>query len=211
MDNGIKGAIFDLDGTLLDSLWVWADIDARFLAKRGFAVPPDYMAKVCTLSYRETAEYTIARFGLTDTPEQLMAEWLEMSVAYYADELKLKPAVKQYLRELKAKGIKLAVATSALPEMCIPALKNNGVYDLFDAVVTTSEVGRGKTSPDVYLLAAKRIGLAPSQCAVYEDSLGAARTAKAAEFYIVGVYDRYGEAQADELKLFADEFIDFSA
>ncbi len=205
----IKGAIFDLDGTLLDSLWIWEDIDRRFLAKRGIAVPSDYMKTVSVMEYRQTAEYTIARFGLNETPESLMNEWSEMSVKAYASELKLKPRVKAYLWELRLRGVKLAVATSATPDMCIPALKNNGVFEFFDAIVTTFEIGKGKSSPDVYLAAADRLALEPHECEVYEDNLNALKTAKAAGFVTIGVYDKYSAGEERELRSIADGFMEF--
>ncbi len=203
----IKGVIFDLDGTLLDSMWIWADIDRRFLTKRGIAVPPDYMHAVGAMDYRGAAEYTIKRFGLSDTPEDLMSEWSEMAVAAYSSELKLKPNVKQLLTEYKACGLKLAVATSATQDMCIPALKNNGVFDLLDGVVTTLEIGKGKTFPDVYLAAAKMLALEPETCAVFEDALRAVKTAKSAGFYTVGVADKYSQSDADEIKRVAAGFV----
>ncbi|MDE7164350.1 MAG: HAD family phosphatase [Clostridiales bacterium] len=209
LPDNIKGAIFDLDGTLLDSMWIWADIDKRFLSRRGIEVPPDYMGKVGAMSYRQAAEYTIARFGLSDTPEDLMTEWSEMAVGLYATELKLKPKTEKILNALKGKSVKLAVCTSATPEMCLPALKNNGVEKFFDAVVTTLEIGKGKEFPDVYLAAAERLNLPPAECAVFEDTLRAVTTAKSAGFYTVGVRDKFSAADEREIKCTADDFVCF--
>ena len=203
----IKGAIFDLDGTLLDSLWIWADIDEKFLSKRGIAVPPDYMETVCAMEYRQTAEYSIARFGLNEQPEDLMREWSEMAVSAYENDLPLKPRAKDCIAELKARGVRLAVATSSTPEMCLPALRRNGVIDMFDAVVTTQEVGKGKSHPDVYHAAAKRLNVLPENCAVFEDAILAIKTAKNAGFYTIGVYDRFSRDE-NEIKSIADRFIE---
>lgn len=205
----IKGAIFDLDGTLLDSIWIWAEIDRRFLSKRGFDVPPDYMAAVGAMEYLAAAEYTVKRFGLSDTPEALTEEWSEMAVAAYENELRLKPNVKTALAELKNRGLKLAVATGALPEMCLPALKANGIDGIFDAVVTTKEIGKGKAEPDVYLAAAKRLDLAPKHIAVFEDTVSAVTTAKSAGFYVVGVADSYSAGDEQAIKRISDDFITF--
>lgn len=205
-----RGGIFDLDGTLLDSLWIWSDIDRRFLAKRGITdVPHDYMDAVGTLEFRQAAEYTIKRFGFDENPDDIMAEWREMSVGAYTNELDIKVGVRELLHELKSRGAKLAVATSATPDMCLPALKRNGIAELFEGVVTTYEIGKGKSSPDVYLAAARLLGLEPCDCAVYEDNMSALLTAKNAGFYTVGVYDKYTENNIDELMKHADAYVKF--
>lgn len=209
LPNYIKGAIFDLDGTLLDSMWIWADIDRRFLSKRGIEVPPDYMAAVGAMEYRQAAEYTVARFELNDTPEDLMHEWSDMAVGAYASELKLKPSVTKLLFELRDRGIRLAVATSATPDMCLPALRNNGVAHLFEQVVTTWEIGKGKAHPDVYFACAQRLGVLPTECAVFEDSLRAVKTAKSAGFFTVGVYDKFSAVDEREIKDISDDFTSF--
>ena len=184
----LKGAIFDLDGTLFDSLWVWEEIDLRFLSKRGIAVPPDYSQSIGALSFRQTAEYTVQRFKLAETPESLMQEWMEMSREAYANEIRLKKGAKEFLIRLKEMGVKLAVATSSTPDLYVPALINNGIYELFSAVVdTTTE--RSKDHPDIYLAAAKKLGVSPAECAVFEDLPVAVDSAKRGGFFTVAVYD----------------------
>ena len=146
-DNRGRAAIFDLDGTLLDSMGVWDQIDAEFLAKRGIAVPDDYMAKVSAMQFRQIAEYTIARFGLDDTPQALVEEWNGMAKRMYAHVVEPKPHAVAYLRELKESGAKLAVATTMLPDLRAPALAHAGMADLFDAVVGVDDAaGRQGTS-----------------------------------------------------------------
>lgn len=174
-----KGAIFDLDGTLLDSMGVWDQVDVDFLAKRGIEVPDDYMQKVAAMQFRQIAEYTIARFGLSDTPEALMEEWDHMARVMYATVVEAKPYAREYLESLKASGAKLAVATSLPPMLREPAMKHVGIFDYFDDVVSVDDAGDvGKTEPDVYLLAASRLGIKPSDCTVFEDLLVGMRSAK---------------------------------
>ena len=154
-----KGAIFDLDGTLLDSMGVWDQVDIDFLSKRGIDVPDDYMTKVAAMQFRQIAEYTIARFSLTDTPEELMDEWDHMARVMYATVVEAKPYAREYLAQLKESGAKLAVATSLPPMLREPAMKHVGIFGYFDEVVSVDDAGDvGKDQPDVYLLAASRLG-----------------------------------------------------
>src|SRR5690554_6721296 len=151
-----KAAIFDLDGTLLDSMWVWEQIDLDFLAERNLKVPAKYITEITSKSFREAAEYTITLFGLEESVEEIIREWNKRAMEKYSYDVPLKPHAKEYLLFLKTHGIKLGTAT-ALPKVLYePALRNNGVYELFAAHTSTDEVGRGKGCPDVYLLSAKK-------------------------------------------------------
>lgn len=199
---GIKGAIFDLDGTLFDSLWVWEEVDRRFLSKRGFSVPSDYSQTISTMSFRQTAEYTIKRFKLDETPERLMSEWTNMSRELYAHEIFLKPFAKEFLEKLKIKGIKLGVATSSNAELYVPALRNNGILEFFDSVADTTG-RRGKDFPDVYLAVAKELGIAPSEGIVFEDLPVALECVHREGFRTVAVFDKHCLSAPE----FCDRFI----
>lgn len=197
----IKGAIFDLDGTLFDSLWVWGEIDFRFLHSRGIEVPPDYAMAVSTMNFNRCAEYTIERFGLNESPDALMSEWLDMAMEIYANEIGLKKGASKLLSLLKSNGIKLAVATSSDKKLYLPALKNNHIYEFFDYIADTSDI-RGKDFPDVYLKAAKGLGLEPSECVVFEDLPTAIVSAKKGGFTTVGVFDRHMKPTSEQKKAF---------
>lgn len=202
-----QGAIFDLDGTLLDSMGVWEDIDRAFLGRRGIPVPPDYMDKVAALSFPAAAVYTIERFALPETPEALMEEWSGMARDAYAHSVPLKAGAGAYLEFLKRSGVKLAVATASSEELFIPALKRSGVYHLFDAFTTLKEVARGKGFPDIYLRAAEKLGLEPGVCAVFEDLAAGIAGAKAGGFWAVGVYDEHAAADRDRIIGMADAYL----
>lgn len=200
------GVIFDLDGTVLDSMGVWGEIDREFLAGYGIPVPPDYMEAVCAMSFRETAEYTVKRFSLPASPEELMERWLRMAQDSYANHVLLKPGVRELLLALKQAGVKLAVATASRREHFTPCLKRNGVYGLFDAIVTTDDVGCGKSSPEIFRAAAKQLGLAPQDCAVFEDSLAAARSAVQSGAAVFGVYDEHSAGQQEAMAALCREY-----
>ena len=131
-----KAAIFDLDGTLLDSMGVWDQVDIDFLSRRGIEVPDDYMTKVAAMQFRQIAEYTIARFGLQDTPEELMQEWDDMARVMYSTVVEAKPFACEYLRQLRDSGARLAVATSLPPALREPAMRHVGIFDYFNEIVS---------------------------------------------------------------------------
>ena len=195
---GFKGAIFDLDGTLVDSAHVWSDIDREFLGKRGFGVPEDYCKAISVLNFRSGAEYTKARFGLEEPIEDIMQEWQDMAQYHYAHLIELIPGAGEYLRELHSQGVRLALATASARALYEPVLRRHGIWDLFTAFATTEECQRGKGFPDVYLLAARRLGLEPGDCAVYEDLPEGVRGAKDGGFWCCAVV---GESPAEEYSL----------
>ena len=184
-----KAAIFDLDGTLLDSMGVWDQIDAAFLAKRGITVPDDYMETVTAMQFREIARYTIDRFGLDDTEDGLMAEWDRMAHDAYTSVVQPKAHALDCLRYLKATGARLAVATTMPAGLRAPALGHAGMLDLFDAIVGVDDVGRGKEHPDIYLEAAARVGVPAHAATVFEDLLAGVQSAAGAGMHVWGVYD----------------------
>ena len=164
-----KAAIFDLDGTLLDSMWVWHEVDRLFFAERGMEVPGDYAQALQSLTFRETAEYTIERFALPESPEAIMAQWNEMSFEQYRDHVRLKPGAREYLEALRARGIKLGVATNLTTHVARAVLESNGVLDWFEALTSADEVPRGKQFPDIWLLAAQKLGVESGLCVAYDD------------------------------------------
>ncbi len=193
-----------MDGTLLDSMGVWVQIDIDFLKKRGFHAPKDYIQALVPMGFYEAAEYTVSRFRLDETPEEVLSEWNEMCRSAYKRDIRLKPHAKEYLARLKRSGVKLGVATALKRELYEPVLKNNGILGLFAAFASLDEVRRGKGFPDIYLMAAQRLGLAPAQCVVFEDILSGILGAKAGGFTTCGVYDTSSAHEWEKIRETAD-------
>lgn len=207
MFKNVKAAIFDLDGTLVDSMGVWSKIDHEFLMLRGLEVPSDLLDNIVHLNFLDTAKYFKNRFNLKESLEEIMSEWTSMAYNEYSNNIKLKAGAREYLSLLKTKGIKLAIATSNHPDLLKISLKSNEIHDYFESFTTTLEVKRGKNFPDVYLLAAEKLGVKPEECIVFEDIFQAVRGAKAAGMKVVGVFDLHSEHQKEDIISLADHFI----
>ncbi len=204
---GFKAAIFDLDGTLLDSMGVWEKVDYDFLAKRNLTAPEQYVKAVTAMSFTEAAQYTVDLFHLNEKIPDILGEWNDMVLYEYGHNITLKPHAREYLEYLKQQSIKIGTATSLPKLLYEPVLKNNGIYDLFDALTSTAEVSRGKEHPDIYRLAAKKLGVAPGDCIAFDDILEAITAIKAAGMKAYGVYDSYSAHQKEAIQTIADGYV----
>lgn len=202
-----KAAIFDLDGTLIDSMYVWSKVDQDFLTERGIEVTEEYTEAVKGMFFETAARYTIQKYGLKESTEQIISIWLNMARYEYEHNVKLKPFVREYIGLLREKGIKTGLATSSNPYLLEPVLSSNNADKLFDAVCYTSQAGRNKSFPDIYLMTAERLGVSPESCIVFEDIPEGITGAGLAGMYTVAVYDKASENYADRLKKTADRYI----
>lgn len=207
LDN-IKGVIFDLDGTLVDSMWVWTQIDIDYLKMKGHQMPSDLRDNIVHLSFSQTASYFKERFNINDSKDKILEDWHNMAFDHYSNNVKLKIGVKKFLQKLKDKKIKIALATSNSVPLLEACLKNNKIYEYFDAFTTTDEVSNGKDCPDVYLLAANKINIAPENCLVFEDILPAVQGAKAANMKVIAVQDDESLDSKEILTKYADKYIE---
>ena len=203
----IRGVIFDLDGTLLDSTSVWSQIDVEFLAERGFSVPPDYQTAIMALGFEDVAKYTIARFHLQESVEEVMAQWDEMARFAYEHTVRLKTGVRELLMWLNERKIKMGIATSNSASLFEPCLHNNNIHHLFHSFTETSDVSRGKEFPDVYIEAAKKIGCKPEECVVFEDIIPALKSAKNGGFSTIGVWEEKWGYTKKELMDVCDDVV----
>ena len=202
-----KCAIFDLDGTVLDSTDIWTEIDVEFFAERGMALPEGYGKTIAPMGFERAAEYTVNTYGLKETPRQVVDVWNRMSHEKFKNDVKLKPGAKEYLEHLKGAGVALCIATASQEDMFMPALQSNGISHLFDYVTTLKEVKRGKGFPDIYLKSAEKAGFTAKECVVFEDLLAGVSGAKYGGFYTVAMYDKNSQKDIEKIKITADKLI----
>ena len=190
-----KAAIFDLDGTLLDSMWIWEKLDAKFLEMHGITVTPDYTDAIKSMTWKDGA-----RYGLSETPQQVIDAWLDLAKEAYMHEVELKTGAREYLEFLSSHHVPMAVATSMYPKENIgPILEHNGILQYFQNITHSSEVTRDKSHPDIYLLAAERLSVEPSSCAVFEDILPAIQGATKGGFQTVAIFDSVSRNDWEEI------------
>lgn len=202
-----KGAIFDLDGTLLDSMHIWHDVDEEFFRRRNLKVTPEYIEVIKNMHLGAAAVYTKEKYNIKESVEEIVDEWLELCAQGYLTNVDLKTGVYDYLKMLSYNGIKMAFATASEKQVCEDVLKKHGIFDFFDAYAYVSEINIGKTEPDIYLLAAERIGLTAKDCIVFEDIIEGIRGAKKGDFTVCGVYDKSSAKDECEIRNVADYYI----
>ena len=203
-----KGAIFDMDGTLMDSMWIWRDIDIEYLGRFGIALPEDLQAKIEGLSFAETAVYFQEHFGITDSIEKIQSDWNDMAIDFYRHRIGMKRGARELLTQMKERGMKIGIATSNSVELTEECLAANGVADLFDTVRTSRDTPRGKPFPDIYLSVADEWGIAQEDLIVFEDIPNGAIAGKRAGMEVIAVADDYALPRREELIRIADHFIE---
>lgn len=198
----IKAAIFDLDGTLLDSTTMWENLGERFLQSLDIVPEEDLRDKIWDLSLPESAAFFKREYALSMSEEEIIARLNELSESVYTSEAPLKSGVKRLLGSLQMLDIKTALATAADKNLASAALARTGISEHFSGIFSCSEHG-AKTSPDIFLKAAELLGTNPQETVVFEDSLTAVQTAKAAGFITAAVFDK-SEKNPDLLRDTAD-------
>jgi 16S rRNA pseudouridine516 synthase len=208
MLTGIKGIIFDLDGTMVDSMWMWRKIDEEFMESHGLAMTDELEREIEGMSFKETAEYFIRSFPLTESVEDMMNIWVDMAIDKYRHEVPLKPGLMNFLTEMKRRGLPMGIATSNARPLIDAVMESHGLYDYIDIVIPANEVPHGKPAPDVFLETAKRLHLDPKTCLVFEDIPQGIRAGLAAGMRVCAVSDEYSRHQETEKRSLAHYYID---
>lgn len=208
MLTGIKGIIFDLDGTMVDSMWMWKDIDIEFMQAHHLPYTENLEREIEGMSFRETAQYFVDTYPLTETAAELMDLWVDMAMDKYMYEVPVKPGLPAFLQEMKRRGMRMGIATSNDRGLLDAAANAHGFYDYIDEVLTANEVARGKPAPDVFLAVAEKLGVLPQECLVFEDIPQGIRAGLAAGMKVCAVSDRYSQPQREEKRALAHYYID---
>ena len=202
-----KAVLFDLDGTLMDSMWVWEDIDIEYLGRFGYAPTKDMQRAIEGMSFTETAQYFRQRYHIPDTVEEIKAEWNRLAYQVYAERVKLKPGAYEFLKEIRKQGYRTAIASSNSRELIRACLRANGVEDCFDCITISCEVAKGKPAPDIYLSAAATLQAATGECLVFEDIPMGILAAKNAGMDVCAVEDDFSADQREKIRSLADYYI----
>lgn len=207
MMKDIQAVIFDLDGTLVDSMWMWKAIDIEYLGRFGIPLPPDLQQQIEGMSFSETAMYFKEHFPIPDSIEQMKADWNKMAWDKYMNEVPLKPGAKGFLDKCKERGIKLGIATSNSRELVENVATVHQLHDYFQCIMTGCDVARGKPAPDIYLAVAEKLGVAPEHCLVFEDIIPGLKAGINAGMKTCAVEDAYSVHKVEEKKKMADYYI----
>ncbi len=208
MLENIDAIIFDVDGTIADSMWMWKQIDIEYLERFNIELPDDLQKNIEGMSFRETAVYFKEHFSIPDSIETMMADWNEMAAHKYRYEIPLKKGVLEFINMCKENGMKLGIVTSNSVELLSYLLKAHDLEKTFDIIITGSDGLKGKPAPDMYLEASKRLLTEVSRCLVFEDIIPGILAGKNAGMKVCAVDDLYSKDVIRQKKQEADYFIE---
>ncbi len=205
--DGKEAVIFDVDGTLIDSMGVWEDVDRIYLAKHDKPMPEDLQRKLAGLSILQAADYFRNVIGIDDPPEKMLADWNELAFEQYRHEIQMKPGAAKWLALIEEKGLPMAVATSNTTKLAMTALHAHDIEHYFKVIMTGEDVIKGKPDPFVYQEAARRLGVDPAKCLVFEDIPEGIQAGLSADMTVCAVQDDFSDYQIEEKKKLAHYYI----
>ena len=205
---GKRAILFDLDGTLVDSMWMWKQIDIEFLGRFGYDCPDDLQKIIEGMSFSETAVYFKERFEIPWSLDEIKACWTQMSIDKYRYEVPFKEGALEFLKYCKEHGIRTGIATSNARDMVDAVIESLNMGEYLDVITTACEVKAGKPEPDIYLEVAKRLQVDPAECLVFEDIPAGIMAGKRAGMQVIAVEDDFSKHMKPEKLALADGFIE---
>src|SRR5262245_23502184 len=197
----IEAVVFDMDGVLVDTEHLWDEVREALTEEWGGRYTPEAQEAMMGMSSVEWSRYLHEAVGLREPPDVINAEVVRRMLARYETELPIVPGAVEAVRRAAAAGLRLAVASSSNRELIDAVLERLGLTELFDVTLSSEEVERGKPAPDVYLEAARRLGVEPGRCVAIEDSASGIRAAHAAGMRVVAYPNRHYPPAAEVLAL----------
>lgn len=207
MLKNVKACLFDLDGTLVASMHIWKEIDIEFLSRFSYDLPPTLQREIEGMAFIETAHYFKNRFNIPLSIEEIMDTWNQMAFQKYAEEIGFKEGAFEFIKLLRENGIRMAICTSNSRELVNAVGEHLGFIPYFDTIITSCEVGAGKPAPDIYLEAARRIGVLPEECLVFEDTMAGLLAGKRAGMRTCAIEDPFTADRRQEKIELADYYI----
>lgn len=200
--------IFDMDGSLVDSMWMWKAIDIEYLGMFKIPMPEDLQTKIEGMSFNETAVYFKEHFSIPVSLEEIMETWNRMAWDKYTHQVPLKKGIPDFLEGCRRHGIRLGIATSNSRELVENVAATHSLRNYFTSIVTGSDVERGKPAPDIYLEVAKQLDVVPGRCLVFEDIVAGILAGKNAGMRVCAVEDDYSAQDRDKKRKLADYYIE---
>ena len=204
----ITGAIFDLDGTLIDSMSIWDDIAYNFLVSQGVIPKPDLREKVATMYLNESAKYLVDEYSLDCTPQEFKDYTERIIEDFYVRTVPPKRDAVEFLCKLKKSGVKMCIATATERKLAVPALEHNGMLGFFDGVFSCAEIGLSKQSPEIFDRALEFLGTPKEETFVFEDSYHAVATASKAGYNVIAISDKSASNDEEKIKKLSLKFIE---
>lgn len=205
---GKEAVIFDLDGTLVDSMWMWKQIDIEYLGRFGYECPPQLQKEIEGMSFSETAVYFKEKFQIPDSLEEIKQCWVDMSIEKYRCQVPMKKGVRRFLSYLKENGFRAGIATSNGRAMVDAVLHSLDMEAFFQVITTACEVAAGKPAPDIYQKVAKTLQVPPERCLVFEDVPAGIMAGKAAGMTVCAIEDEFSAPMREEKLALADYYIE---
>ena len=201
-----KAVLFDLDGTLVDSMWMWKDIYMEYLGKYGITLPPELQEYIEGMSFSEVSAYFKEAFGIKESLEEIKSEWVSMAKYKYTHEVPLKPGALRFLKHLKEQGIPMGIATSNSRDLLDAVLESLEISPYFDCCMTSCEAGAGKPAPDIYLKVAKILKTEPKDCLIFEDTPAGILAGNRAGIPVCAMADENSAGRKEQILQMADYY-----
>ncbi len=206
MLRNVKAVLFDLDGTLVDSMWMWKDIDMEYLGRYGISLPKELQEYIEGMSFSEVSAYFKETFGIKESLEEIKSQWVSMAKYKYSHQVPLKPGARRFLNHLKSQGVSMGIATSNSRELLDAVLESLEIARYFDCCMTSCEAGAGKPAPDIYLQVARILKTDPKDCLVFEDTPAGILAGSRAGIPVCAMADDHSAHRRDEIFKLADYY-----